>query len=288
MKSPILTLLLLSGCVSAATAEDLSTEWYSEVGAAQAEARASDRYILVDLYADWCGWCRKLERNVFSDPAFIDFAKSFVKLRVDVEDGGEGGELQARYPVGGSLPTLLILSPRMALAGSVEGYAPRDAYLRRISEVIRRYRQDIETFDQILEHGRPGVLRQLAEDLYQRQDGARAARAYRRLLKDPQADPGDRAWDLYLLADALRMDFDFEGAAETLAQGKRRARRSGDFPLVEAYDLLQIRLAQDRGGCAELVAALERFLSDHPESRHRRTARRSLEKLSRSSDPTCT
>lgn len=288
MKPVTLALSFLLGCVSAVSAGGPSAGWHTDVGSARAEARASDQYILVDLYADWCGWCRKLEREVFSDPAFIAFAKPFVKLRVDVEDGGEGEALQARYRVGG-LPTLLVLSPRMVLAGTVEGYAPRDAYIRRISDVVDRYHRDLEAYDEILEHGDPaGVLRSVAERLHEQGDGARAARGFRRLLEDPQADPEDRARDLYLLADALRMDLDFEGSAKTLSEGKRRALRAGDLALVEAYDLLRIRLAQDQGGCADIVAALEQFLSEHPGSQHQRTARRSLEKLSRSSDPTCT
>ena len=132
------------------------------------------------------------------------------------------------------------------------------------------------------------MLRQIAEELHEQGDGARAARAYRRLLDGPTAAPRDRPRDLYLLADALRLDLDFEGAAIALAESRRRAQSTGDQALLEACDLLKIRLAQDRGGCADLIAALERFLSDHPSSPYHRTARRSLDKLNRSSEGLCT
>lgn len=287
MKSLTLLLLLTLAGIGPASSDGPPNDWHSDVAAAQAEARASDRYVLVDLYADWCGWCRKLEREVFSDPAFVEFAEPFVKLRVNVEDGGEGEELQARYQAT-SLPTLLVLSPRMALAGTVEGYAPRDAYIRRISGVMAGYQRNLESYDQILANGDLEVLEQLAERLHQQGDGARAARAYRQILDDPKAPAAEKARYLYLLADALRLDQDFEGAAKSLRDSKRRAQRAGETGLVEACDLLLIRLARDRGGCDAIIAALEQFLSDHPSSQHHRTARRSLEQLSQGQNSTCT
>lgn len=33
-----------------------------------AEAKANNKkFILVDLYTDWCGWCKKMDENVFND-----------------------------------------------------------------------------------------------------------------------------------------------------------------------------------------------------------------------------
>lgn len=288
---PVAILLIIAastlGVAAPADALAPAHDWHSEVATAQAEAEASGRFILVDLYADWCGWCKKLEREVFSDPAFVEFAQPFVKLRVDVEDRGEGEELQARYRAGG-LPTLLVLSPRMALAGMVEGYAPRDAYIRRISDVVEGYRREVESYDRLLETDDPRVLKDVAEQLHGRGDGARAARAYRRLLDEPGLDPEERPRFLYLLADAYRLDQDFEKSTQALKEAKRWAQKAGNRELIEASDLLLIRLAQDRGGCADLIAALEQFLSDHPRSRHHPMARRSLDALARSPDPTCT
>ena len=36
------------------------------------EASGSGRPILVDVYTDWCGWCRRMEADVYSRPEIRD------------------------------------------------------------------------------------------------------------------------------------------------------------------------------------------------------------------------
>ena len=45
-----------------------------------------DRKILVDLYTDWCGWCKKMDKNTFTDPTVVDFLnKNFVLVKFNAE-----------------------------------------------------------------------------------------------------------------------------------------------------------------------------------------------------------
>jgi thioredoxin-related protein len=58
-----------------------SGEWITNLPAALKEARASGRKVLVDFSgSDWCGWCIKLDKEVFSKTAFKDFAKKNLVL----------------------------------------------------------------------------------------------------------------------------------------------------------------------------------------------------------------
>jgi len=53
--------------------------------AAKAQAKASGRYILADFSgSDWCGWCKRLDAEVFAKPEFVSAAtNNFVLLMVD-------------------------------------------------------------------------------------------------------------------------------------------------------------------------------------------------------------
>ncbi len=59
--------------------------WIEDFKAAKKEAAASGKYILLAFSgSDWCGWCVKLEKEVFSQNEFVrDAQKSFVLTMID-------------------------------------------------------------------------------------------------------------------------------------------------------------------------------------------------------------
>lgn len=51
-------------------------EWYTDFEKAKATAKAENKHILIDFSgSDWCGWCVKLDKEVFSQEAFKEYAK---------------------------------------------------------------------------------------------------------------------------------------------------------------------------------------------------------------------
>ena len=104
-----------------------------------AETRASGRPILYDFTADWCPPCRRMQREVFSDPrAAAALESRFVPVRVLDRQREEGrnaawvDSLQSRYRVS-SFPTLVVTGPGGAgEARRVEGFVGRDATLFQI------------------------------------------------------------------------------------------------------------------------------------------------------------
>lgn len=50
------------------------------------QAKKEPRKIFVDVYTDWCGWCRKMEKSTFTDPAIVEYVnKNFYAVRLDAE-----------------------------------------------------------------------------------------------------------------------------------------------------------------------------------------------------------
>jgi thiol:disulfide interchange protein len=79
--------------------------WVSDLDVALARAHAEAKPVFLYLYADWCGVCRKMEAETFSDPAVRERLDAFVLLKVDSD---RDTEVAARYGTA-FLPTLALL-----------------------------------------------------------------------------------------------------------------------------------------------------------------------------------
>ena len=112
--------------------------WHKSVTTAQKEAQSKKQLILVDMFAEWCGWCHRFEREVFPSQVFQDATKDIVLLRLDTEDGKEGTQFAKRYAVT-SLPTFLVLAPDLSIAGLLRGYAPPNDFVESLKTTRKQY-----------------------------------------------------------------------------------------------------------------------------------------------------
>ncbi len=132
MKTP--RFLLLSLVASILTAlPALASGWGEDYKAALATAAKENKKILLDFTgSDWCGWCIKLKKETFDQPAFKEYAdKNLVLVEVDFPQRKsqdplvkqQNDALQQQYRVEG-FPTLVLLDPQGKVLKQQSGYIP--------------------------------------------------------------------------------------------------------------------------------------------------------------------
>jgi thiol:disulfide interchange protein len=93
-------------------------------------ARAEKKLVLVDMTADWCTWCTKMDEDVFTNARVQAALLGYIPIKVNADKGG-GRSVASRYHVEG-LPTFLLVDGDGELVGRFEGYLPVDAFLVKL------------------------------------------------------------------------------------------------------------------------------------------------------------
>lgn len=80
--------------------------WLTDLPPALAKAKETGRPIMIDFYADWCGPCKMLDAQTYSDDRVAEASTNLVMVRIDVD---RNQLLASRYRVE-SIPTIVVLN----------------------------------------------------------------------------------------------------------------------------------------------------------------------------------
>jgi thiol:disulfide interchange protein len=100
-----------------------SIAWQRDLNRAFDVARSGGKLLVVDVYTDWCGWCKKMDKTVYADPTIVALSRNQVFVKLNAEDGGQGESFARQMGVGG-YPTTIILDGQARVLQLSEGYIP--------------------------------------------------------------------------------------------------------------------------------------------------------------------
>lgn len=124
------------------SASRIGLNWLKDETQAIELASNSGRPLLIDMWAEWCEACKKMDKTTFSNPKTIEMLNKheWVLLKLDLtESTDENDEIQERYKIQG-LPTLIILEdskkPKdmIRLSGYVNSQT-LEAYIKKVNPI---------------------------------------------------------------------------------------------------------------------------------------------------------
>jgi thiol-disulfide isomerase/thioredoxin len=129
MKIPFMAawLCAVTSSLVAAPFSDLSFE------AASKQAGQTGKIVLVDFYTTWCGPCKLLDKNTWTDAAVIQLLEQkTVALRIDAE---KETDLAKRYKIA-AYPSVLLIKPDGAEIDRLVGYREPKAFMEDFNAAL--------------------------------------------------------------------------------------------------------------------------------------------------------
>ena len=195
MKTTLPTLCAALAALAAFAKTSTPEGWLDDYDAALKKAAAEGKHIVVDFSgSDWCGWCKRLDKEVFATDAFRKAAaEKYVLLMVDTprdksllspKAAKENPKLVKKFGIEG-FPTVVVLDPKgkeVARLGYEKGGPEkyiekldaeiRDApdvkeYIKPIEDVLNRYDSQMkEESDAMMKELKKKAEKFMFEELY--------------------------------------------------------------------------------------------------------------------------
>lgn len=151
-------LLLLSLPLRAAEKAEPMVQWTPFTQALK-NAALKDKYVFVDIFTDWCGYCKQLDAVTFkAAPVLAELGKHFISIKLNAESDDPivwkgqkttPRDLTAQWRVDG-FPTLIFLNAKGDIVGSYSSYAEPELMVKLLTYISSGARERKVSFDDYL------------------------------------------------------------------------------------------------------------------------------------------
>jgi len=134
MRKPV-TLAAITILLSWVAGAVAAIDWEHDYDAGLARARKDKKLVMIDVYTDWCGWCKKLDRDTYSDKGVGDkVARDFVAVKLNPEKSARGATLAKQFGVTG-YPHIVFVDATGAKVSEIIGYVPPGQFLKQLEMI---------------------------------------------------------------------------------------------------------------------------------------------------------
>ncbi len=269
-------ILVLAGasCSNNSTASGEGINWQPDIYTATKTASQEGKNVLLYLNADWCGYCRKLESETFTDSRVLEeLGDSFLWVKLDGDKDPDGKRFKNKFNVRG-YPAIFILDSEENELDRIAGYLPPENFLDMMISM-----RDGNTFAKLQERSinDPEDLeakQKLAEKLLSRGQPGDSLKNLEMVLKaDPENKKGQMEPALYLMAQAT---YSMRQYQPTLAVLDKYEEKFPEGIHTADFMLLRAQMNLENNDSSSAKNTLEKFLENYPEHPKAELVRRHL------------
>ncbi|MBZ5499579.1 MAG: tetratricopeptide repeat protein [Acidobacteriia bacterium] len=131
----ICLLIFLPGSGLSYPSAQAEIQWLRSLSAALGQASSEHKMIIAEMVADWCPWCKIMEKETWAQPAVIALSGRYVFLKLDIEKDGDGIALAKKFRVSG-LPTVMLMTSSGEEFTRLEEYYPAQEFIDKLKAVL--------------------------------------------------------------------------------------------------------------------------------------------------------
>lgn len=110
------------------------TKWLLSLDKALEKARIENKPVFIDLYTDWCVYCKQLEENIFPMKDVSSELEKFITVRIN---GDLSQDLVSKFSVRG-YPTILVLDKNGYLIDKITGMPDNTTLVAKLQEAYNK------------------------------------------------------------------------------------------------------------------------------------------------------
>jgi thiol-disulfide isomerase/thioredoxin len=110
-------------------------KWQRDLNAALALAHDENKPVMIDFYADWCAWCKKLDNDTYGDKNIQLISGRFICVKIN---GDADKASVARFNIRG-YPTIVFISPKGETLQVMPGYVDPPTLSSIMKGILAKY-----------------------------------------------------------------------------------------------------------------------------------------------------
>jgi len=113
--------------------------WIKDLDGALNTAKKENKIVMIDVFTEWCTWCKKLDEETYKDKKVIELSKEFINLKINPETDKKGSEFLTKFKIEG-YPTILFIDSSANQFSRIGGFLAGEAFSAQMEKILNLHK----------------------------------------------------------------------------------------------------------------------------------------------------